>query len=92
MLSLKSFVKAIMSPLAVFGAYSRRSNALSLQQYLHPGATREQYHQPVPVLTKIDPITGTEINTQLLEAGTRGFQSMPCGLSGQLIRDSGAIA
>jgi hypothetical protein len=38
MVSLKSFVKAIMSPLAVSGADSR-ANALSQQQYLHPGAS-----------------------------------------------------
>jgi hypothetical protein len=38
MVSLKFFVKAIMSPLAVSGAYNR-ANAFSQQQYLHPGVS-----------------------------------------------------
>jgi hypothetical protein len=37
------------------------------------GSTRQQYHQPVPVLAKIDPITGAEINPELIDAGTHTF-------------------
>ena len=37
------------------------------------GTAREQYHQPVPVLAKIDPVTGAEINPELLDAGTHTF-------------------
>lgn len=37
------------------------------------GTTREQYHQPVPVLAKIDPITRTKINPVLIDAGTNTF-------------------
>ncbi len=57
-----------MSPLAVSGAYSR-ANALSRQQYLHPGATREQYHHPIHVLAKVDPIARAKINPVLIDAG-----------------------
>ena len=51
-----------MSPLAVSGAYSR-ANALS----------RQQYHQPLPVLAKVDPIARAKINPVLINAGTNTF-------------------
>jgi len=37
------------------------------------GATREQYHQSFSVLAKIDPISGTEINPKLIDAGAALF-------------------
>jgi len=37
------------------------------------GTTREQYHQPIPVLAKVDPIARTKINPVLIDAGTHTF-------------------
>jgi len=37
------------------------------------GTTREQYHQPVPVLAKVDSIARTEINPELIDACTHTF-------------------
>ena len=60
-----------MSPLAVSGACSCANN-LSRQQYLHPGATRQQYHQPVSVLAEVDPIARVN-NPVLINAGANTF-------------------
>ena len=65
-----------MSPLAVPALivalmHFRGSNICILALL---GATREQYHQPVPVLAEVDPIARTKIDSVLVGAGTHTFQ------------------
>ncbi len=64
-----------MSPLAVSGAYSR-ANALSRQQYPHPGASWRHPRAISPTgphPCQVDPITRTKINPVLIDAGTDTF-------------------
>ena len=75
MVSLKSFAKVIMSPLAFLALIVapmpfRGSNICILALF---GATREQYNQSFPVHAKKDPITGTEINPKLIDADATTF-------------------
>ena len=37
------------------------------------GATRQQYHQPAPVLAEVDPIARAKINPVLINAGANTF-------------------
>ena len=39
------------------------------------GATHEQYHQPIPALTKVDLIPKTKINPVFIDAGTNTFHT-----------------